>query len=66
MKAITSLFPPGTIEPTNSEEYVVDPRDEVRPVEQVQARLCHLLKESPVSISSLRPENIGRPRLSFN
>ncbi len=66
MKIIASLLPTGTIEPVISEEYVVDQRDEVRPLEQVQARLCHLLKETPVSISALRPENVGRPRLSFN
>ena len=48
-------------EPASSETYVVDQRDEVRPLEQVQARLCHLLKETPVSISALRPDCIGRP-----
>jgi hypothetical protein len=65
MNIITSLPQPNSIEPSSSEVYVVDGRDEVRPLEQVQARLCELLKETPVSISSLRPESIGRPRLAF-
>lgn len=48
------------IESNNTEVYVVDQRDNVRPVEQVQARLCELLRETPISISALRPENVGR------
>ncbi|MFL5331098.1 MAG: hypothetical protein ACJ8C4_19580 [Gemmataceae bacterium] len=65
MNFITAISQPTIIDATTSEVYVVDQRDEVRPLEQVQARLCQLLKETPVSISALRPENIGRPRLAF-
>ena len=56
----------NVVESNSGETYIVDQRDEVRPLERVQARLCDLLKETPVSISALRPETIGRPRAGLN